>query len=33
MYHARKDHKLDEWRKFCEVIAELPYFRDVYIDA
>ena len=29
MYHARKDHKLDEWRKFCEVIAELPYFREV----
>ena len=28
MYHARKDHKLDEWRKFCEVIAELPYFKD-----
>lgn len=31
MYHARKDHKLDEWRKFCEVIAELPYFKD-FID-
>ena len=31
MYNARKDHKLDEWRKFCEVIAELPYFKD-FID-
>lgn len=31
MYRARKDHKLDEWRKFCEVIAELPYFKD-FID-
>ena len=31
MYHARKDHKLDEWRKFCEVIAKLPYFKD-FID-
>ena len=29
MYRARKDHKLDEWREFCEVIAELPYFREV----
>ena len=31
MYRARKDHKRDEWRKFCEVIAELPYFKD-FID-
>ena len=31
IYRARKDHKLDEWRKFCEVIAELPYFKD-FID-
>ena len=31
MYHARKVHKLDEWRKFCEVIAKLPYFKD-FID-
>lgn len=29
MYHARKDHKLDEWRNFCDAIAELPYFREV----
>ncbi len=25
MYHARKNHKLDEWHKFCEMIEELPY--------
>ena len=25
MYHARKSHKLDEWRKFCEWIEMLPY--------
>lgn len=25
MYHARKNHKLDEWRKFCEWIENLPY--------
>lgn len=25
MYHARKNHKLDEWREFCEWIETLPY--------
>lgn len=25
MYHARKNHKLKEWRKFCAWIEELPY--------
>lgn len=25
MYHARKSHKLDEWREFCKVLAELDY--------
>lgn len=25
MYHSRKTHKLDEWRKFCEWIGSLPY--------
>ena len=25
MYHARKNHKLDEWRKFCECVEALPY--------
>lgn len=25
MYHARKNHKLDEWRFFCGWIEELPY--------
>lgn len=24
-YHARKNHKLDEWRAFCEWIETLPY--------
>ncbi len=33
MYHARKDHKLDEWRKFCDAIEDLPYFKEVCIDA
>lgn len=25
IYHARKDHKLDEWREFCKWIETLPY--------
>lgn len=25
IYHARKDHKLDEWREFCKIIEGLPY--------
>lgn len=25
MYHARKDHKLDEWREFCKWIKTLPH--------
>ena len=25
MYHSRKNHKLDEWRTFCEFIKTLPY--------
>lgn len=26
MFHARKNHKLDEWREFCDWIRTLPYF-------
>lgn len=25
MYHARKEHKLDEWHIFCRWIEQLPY--------
>lgn len=25
MYHSRKNHKLDEWREFCEWIETLPH--------
>lgn len=25
MYHARKNHKLDEWHTLCDVIRGLPY--------
>lgn len=32
MYHARKNHKLDEWRKFCEWIKTLPYAEELIIN-
>lgn len=25
IYHARKNHKLDEWHEFCHMIEHLPY--------
>lgn len=31
MYNDRKDHKLDEWRSFCETISELPYAKEIII--
>lgn len=32
MYHARKNHKLDEWHDFCRWCETLPYFKEVCID-
>ena len=32
MYHARKEHKLDEWREFCKIIESLPYFKEICLD-
>ena len=31
MYHARKNHKLDEWREFCEWIEDLPYAKELIV--
>ena len=31
MYHARKNHKLDEWREFCKWIETLPYANELII--
>lgn len=31
MYFARKKHKLDEWRKFCDFVEKLPYFKEIYL--
>ena len=32
MYHARKAHKLDEWKIFCEWMKSLPNFKEICID-
>ena len=32
MYHQRKNHKLDEWHKFCEWIESLPYM-NIFLEA
>lgn len=32
MYHARKNHKLDEWRTFCEWVETLPYSELITMD-
>ena len=29
MYHSRKNHKLDEWRTFCDWIETLPYAKEL----
>ena len=29
MYHARRNHKLDEWRTFCGYIETMPYFAEI----
>lgn len=33
MYHARRNHKLDEWHTLCDIIKEqLPYFKEICIE-
>lgn len=29
IYRSRKNHKLDEWRDFCEWIEKLPYAKEL----
>lgn len=31
IYHARKNHKLDEWHTFCNAIENLPYAKELII--
>ena len=32
MYHARENHKLDEWRTFCDRIESMPYAKELICD-
>ena len=32
IYHARKNHKLDEWHNFCRWCETLPYFKEVCLE-
>lgn len=32
IYHDRKDHKLDEWRDFCQMIRSLPYSQIITLE-
>lgn len=31
IYHARKNHKLDEWKELCKCIETLPYARELIV--
>lgn len=31
IYHARKNHRLTEWHRLCDCIAELPYARELIL--
>lgn len=32
MYHARKNHKLDEWQEFCKIVEEIPLFKELCLE-
>ena len=32
MYHARRNHKLDEWHTFCDWVETLPYFKEICLE-
>lgn len=32
IYHARKNHKLDEWHMVCDWIETLPYFKEMCLE-
>ena len=31
IYYARRNHKLDEWHRFCDFIRELPYAKELIL--
>lgn len=33
VYFSRRNHKLDEWHTLCDWMEQLPYFKEVCIDA
>ena len=32
IYYQRKNHRLPEWRTFCEWIKTLPYFKEICLE-
>lgn len=32
IYHARKNHKLEEWHTFCRWVESLPYARELIVE-
>lgn len=32
IYHARRNHKLDEWHTLCDAIEQMPYFREICLE-
>lgn len=32
MYHARKNHKQDEWRHLCKALERLPYAKELIVE-
>jgi len=32
MINQRSNHKLDEWREFCEILKSLPYIKEITED-
>ena len=32
IYHQRKNHKLKEWKEFCEWVEDLPCFKDLCLE-
>lgn len=32
MYHARKNHKQDEWRHLCKELEQLPYAKELIVE-
>jgi hypothetical protein len=32
MYHARRNHRLDEWHVLCDAIEKMPYFSEICLE-